>query len=145
MPVISYTSVSDKPPLLAVACKPQGFTCRLALKARAFSLSVLGRNQKEAMSLLATISGAKVKDKLSEAGLKHATGAKLKVPVIGSAIATIECRLKTSKRFGDHLLLVGKVEAAYASKAFVEFWDFSNYMPILYTGWRDGLTTYPGH
>lgn len=144
MPVVSYASVSDSPPLVAVACNPGGFTCKLALKAGSFSLSVLGRNRADVVSHLATTSGSKVKDKLADSGLKHAEGKKLKVPVLEDAVATLECRLISKRRLGDHLLLVGRVEEAHAGDAFKEFWDFSRYRPLLYAGWRGGLTTYPG-
>jgi flavin reductase (DIM6/NTAB) family NADH-FMN oxidoreductase RutF len=144
MPVASYASISDTPPLVAVACNPRGFTCKLALNAGSFSLSVLDRNQAGAISLLATLSGAKAKDKLADAGLKHGIGVKAKVPVIEAALATMECKLQSKKKLGDHLLLVARVEAAYASGAFADFWDFSKYRPLLYTGWRGGLTTYSG-
>lgn len=142
MPVVSYLSVSDKPPMVGVGCIPKGFTCKLALKASAFSLSVLDRSRADALSKLATLSGAKVKDKLSEVGLAHTTGKKAKAPVLEDALGTIECSLKSSLRLGDHLLLVGRVEAAYAADAFTDFWDFDRYTPMLYTGWKGGLSLY---
>lgn len=142
MPVVSYASVSDKPPMIAVACNPEGFTCKLALRARSFSLSLLDRGHVDAFARLATLSGAKVRDKLSDAGLEHVAGRKLKVPVIKLASATLECRLKAKEKTGDHLLLVGIVESAYSNAAFTDFWDYSKYRPLLYTGWRDGMTTY---
>lgn len=43
---------------------------------------------------------------------------------------------------GDHFLLVGRVEACRATGDFSDFWGFKKYKPILYTGWRDGMTTY---
>ena len=144
MPVVSYLSASDRPPTVGVACKPEGFTCKLALRARSFSLSVLDRAQAEAMGRLASVSGAKVKDKLSEVGLAHRPGEKLRVPVPEAAVAAIECRLKSSTRVGDHLVLFGRVEAAHASESFKESWDFARYRPILYTGWQEGLTLYRG-
>lgn len=144
MPVVSYASVSDDPPMVAVACNPKGFTCKLAVKARSFSLSLLDRGQVEAFARLASISGAKVQDKLADAGFEYTAGSKLKVPVIRGAYATLECRLKSIKKTGDHLLLVAKVEGAYSMDAFTDFWDYSKYKPLLYTGWREGMTTYPG-
>ena len=144
MPVVSYASVSDAPPIVVVACNPGGFTCKLALRARSFSLSLLDRGRIAAFERLATVSGAKVKDKLADAGLEHATGKKLKVPVIRGAPATLECGLRSARKAGDHLLLSGRVVASYTTGAFTDFWDFSSYKPLLYTGWRDGMTTYPG-
>lgn len=144
MPVVSYASVSDSPPLVAVACNPRSFTCKLALKASSFSLCILDQDHANAVSKLAATSGSKVKDKLVDAGLKHHPGLKLKVPVIRGADATLECTLKDQWMLGDHMLLVGLVEAASASEAFNDFWDFGKYHPLLYTGWREGLTTMPG-
>ena len=144
MPVVSYLSVSDVPPTIGVSCMAKGFTCRLALKARCFSLSVLDRSHAGAMSSLATVSGAKVKDKLNEVGLAYAPGRRAKVPVLVDSVATIECRLTSSRKMGDHLLLMARVEAAYASASFTDFWDYAKYSPLLYTGWKEGLTLFPG-
>lgn len=144
MPVVSYLSVSEKPPMVGVACAPKSFTCKLALRARAFSLSVLDRRNAGAMSGLATSSGAGVKDKLSEVGLAHRRGKKARVPVLRDAVATVECALRSSRKVGDHLILMGRVESAYASEAFTDAWDYAKYAPILYTGWREGLTLFPG-
>lgn len=144
MPVVSYALVSDRPPMIVVACKPEGFTCKLAAEARAFSLSLLDRRRLGAFARLSTVSGSKVKDKLADAGLDHAPGTKLKVPAIRDSFATLECRLKSTRKTGDHLLLLAQVEGVYASGAFSDFWDFSRYKPLLYTGWREGMTTYPG-
>jgi len=143
MPVVSYTSVSDSPPMVAVSSAPSHYTCKLVLEAGSFSLCILDRDQAGAVARLASVSGSEVLDKLSDAGLNYSRGEKLKVPVIQGSAATLECRLKAKLRFGDHLLLVGEVRAARASGAFDGFWDFAMYRPLLYTGWREGLTTLP--
>jgi flavin reductase (DIM6/NTAB) family NADH-FMN oxidoreductase RutF len=142
MPVVSYASVSDAPALVAVSCRPEGFTCGLARKARSFSLSILEKAHAGALERLATGSGAKVSDKLREAGLAYAVGGTLKVPVLDDAVATLECSLRYSRKFGDHVLLVAKVEDAWASEAFTDSWDFARYRPLLYSGWKGGLTIF---
>ena len=144
MPVVSYASVSDSPPMVAVACNPDGFTCKLAQRAGSFSLSVLDREYLTAMGRLATVSGAKVKDKLRDAGLEHGRGSVLNVPVVKASSATLECKLGSRKRTGDHLLLVAEVRAARSRGAFTDSWDYAQYKPLLYTGWKGGMTTYPG-
>jgi flavin reductase (DIM6/NTAB) family NADH-FMN oxidoreductase RutF len=144
MPVVSYTSVSDSPPMVAVSSAPSHYTCKLVLEAGCFSLCILDRDHAGAIARLASVSGSKVEDKLADAGLKYTRGEKLKVPAIGASAATLECSLKAKRRFGDHLLLVGEIRAARATGAFDGFWDFGRYRPLLYTGWRDGLTTLPG-
>lgn len=143
MPVVAYVSLSESPPLLGVSCNPFAFTYKLCVQARAFSLCLLDRKHLGAMERLATVSGAKVKDKLTEVGLQYKTGSKVRTPVITDSAASIECRLVSRKKLGDHVLLVGKVEASRASKDFSDFWEFKGYKPILYTGWREGMTTYP--
>lgn len=142
MPVVSYASVSDAPPLVAVGCNPAAFTCKLVLKSRAFSLSLLGSSHLATVGRLAEVRGSSVKDKLAAVGLAHTKGAKVPVPVIDGAEATLECKVRRTVRTGDHLLLIGRVMAAQASSAFSDFWDFRRYSPILYTGWKDGMTTY---
>ena len=144
MPVVSYTSVSDSPPMVAVSSVPSHFTCKLVLEAKCFSLCILDREGAGAIARLASVSGAKVEDKLADAGLEYSKGEKLKVPIIKGSAATLECSLVAKRKFGDHLLLVGEVRAASATEAFDGFWDFSSYRPLLYTGWREGLTTLPG-
>jgi len=144
MPVVSYTSVSDSPPMVAVSSVPSHYTCKLVLEAGCFSLCILDRNYAGAVARLASVSGAKTEDKLTDAGLKYTRGEKLKVPVIKDASGILECSLTGKRRFGDHLLLMGEVRAARASDAFDGFWDFAKYRPLLYTGWREGLTTLPG-
>jgi flavin reductase (DIM6/NTAB) family NADH-FMN oxidoreductase RutF len=142
MPVVSYASVSVSPPLIAVACKPVSYTLKLVLSARAFSLCLVDRSQIHAMERLAAKSGRDIVNKLTESGLRHTTGTRLDIPVIEGADATLECQLHSQRRLGDHVFIVGLVKACYASDKFSDFWNFKLYRPILYTGWRAGLTTY---
>lgn len=144
MPVVSYASVSTEPPLVAVGCKSGGFTLELALGSNAFSLCLLDRRYLKAIETLATTSGKGVEDKLAHAGLSHSQGREVEAPVIKEADATLECTLHSKRKLGDHILLVGQVELCYASGSFSDFWDFRRYRPILYTGWRDGMSTYSG-
>ncbi|MBI3841125.1 MAG: flavin reductase [Thaumarchaeota archaeon] len=143
MPVVSYASVSSSPPMVAVACAPGSYTCRLATRARAFSLCILGKKELGSVERLAATSGSTHRDKLTYAGLAHERGRCLDVPVISSAAAVLECALSARKKLGDHLLLVGEVRASFASRAFSDFWDFRKYKPILYAGWKDRMTNYP--
>jgi flavin reductase (DIM6/NTAB) family NADH-FMN oxidoreductase RutF len=142
MPVVSYASVSASPPLVVVACRPGSFTLKVALASKAFSLCLLDRRQVPAMERLGTTSGRDVADKLMDAGLSYTKGLKMDVPVVGGAEATLECRLHSKRRLGDHVLLIGLVKACYTSAKFRDFWDFRLYRPVLYTGWRGGMTTY---
>jgi len=146
MPVVSYAQISNSPSLVAVSCDPNAFTYKLTSKASAFSLSLLGLSMLRQVELLAKIRGGEVTDKLQEAGLRHTVGEVIDVPVLDGAMATIECSVESRNKKGDHVLLIGKVEACYAIEEFNDFWTFRRYKPILYTGWRGGMTVYnPRH
>lgn len=142
MPVVSYASVSEVPSLVAVSCAPLAFTYLVIAKSRLFSLCFLDRSQTRAVEFLATHSGRGTDDKLADSGLSHRPGRKLDVPVVKESVASLECSLWARRRLGDHVLIVGKVEAAYASADFADYWRFRKYEPILYTGWQGRLTTY---
>ena len=142
MPVVAYAMASVVPPVVSVSCNPDAFTLKLALKARAFALCLLKSEGLTSMEKLATISGAKVRDKLQEAGIRYRTGAAAKAPVITDSAAVLECTLRSSRRVGDHVLILGTVRASRAIEDFEEFWAYRDYEPILYAGWKDGMTTY---
>ena len=144
MPVVSYASVSEKPSLVAVSCNPQSYTCKLAVKGRAFSLCLLDADRTDDVAKLATISGRGSVDKLKDAGIRYSPGPELGLPILDGSEASMELRLKSKLPIGDHLLLLGLIVSAVASDAFGDYWDFRQYSPILYAGWRDGLTTYSG-
>jgi flavin reductase (DIM6/NTAB) family NADH-FMN oxidoreductase RutF len=140
MPVVSYASISEDPPLVAVSCNPGATTYRTVMKSRLFSLCFLDRSRASAVEYLATHSGRTTRDKLLDAGLEHGRGLRLDVPIIENCVASLECTLSAKRKFGDHVLIVGTVEAALASDDFDEYWRFVDYRPILYTGWQGKLT-----
>lgn len=142
MPVVSYTSLSEAPALLGVSCSPDAFTYRLITRSRLFSLCLVDRDQVQAIEFLASHSGRNSRDKLADSGLSHRRGSKLDVPVVLESVASLECSLMTRKRLGDHVLIVGKVEAAHVSGDFNGYWRFRSYKPVLYTGWQGHLTTF---
>lgn len=143
MPVVSYLSLSMRPPIVGVACFPSGFTRGLAVKSGAFSLSVLDSKRVGQMSKLAETSGSRTKTKVRDSGLTAVKGPTLGTPIIKEALASLECRLLDNVEMGDHVLMTGEVVSARAKKAFKDYWDYRSYSPILYAGWRKGsMTTY---
>ena len=142
MPVVSYASLSASPPLVGVSCDPRAFTYIMIAKAGIFSLCFLDRKHLSAVEFLATHSGRISADKLADSGLGHHNGTRLDVPVITESVASLECALVAKKKFGDHVLVVGEVEAARASADFGEYWRFNTYRPILYAGWQGRLSTF---
>lgn len=143
MPVVSCLALSESPPMVGVACNPTSFTYWLLRKSGTFSLCWLDRRWARGMEYLASKSGrGGSADKVHEAGLRHKKGRVLNVPVLSESEAAMECTVASTLGFGDHILVVGRVESAYASSDFRDYWRFRTYEPILYTGWHGGLGYY---
>ena len=142
MPVVSIVSLSNNPPNIGVASSPQHSTHQAIVKVKCFSLSWVDASLVRALEVLGTTPHSAV-DKLQSAGLKHARGRTLDVPMVEGAVASLECALYARQTLGDHELLVGKVQDARASEDFQEYWRFQEYNPVLYAGIREGsFTTY---
>ncbi len=137
MPVVSMVSLSNSPPLIGVASSPEHSTHQAIVSVRCFSLSWVDASMVRALQVLGTTPHGAV-DKLHSAGLKHARGKTLDVPIVEGAVASLECTLYARQALGDHELLVGKVQDARASDDFNEYWRFQKYDPVLYAGMQEG-------
>jgi flavin reductase (DIM6/NTAB) family NADH-FMN oxidoreductase RutF len=137
MPVVSVISLSNDPPLIGVSSSPEHSTHAAIVRARCFSLSWVDASLKGALEVLGTTAHS-TPDKLQSAGLRHARGNALDVPVIEGAAASLECSLYARQSLGDHELLVGMVRDARASEDFQGYWRFESYTPVLYVGIQDG-------
>lgn len=142
MPVISYSSLSGKPPLFGVSCAKGSFTLDVVRASKEFSVCLLGESHAKAIELLASGRGKAGSDKLEGAGLRHRRGRTVRAPVILGSVAVLECSLQRIVKTGDHVLIVGRVKAALASDDFRAYWSFSSYRPMLYAGWRNGVELY---
>jgi flavin reductase (DIM6/NTAB) family NADH-FMN oxidoreductase RutF len=137
MPVVSITSLSNDPPLIAFSSSPKHLTHEAIIKARCFSVSWVDASLRRAIEVLGT-TPHRAGDKLQSAGLKHARGRTLDVPIIEGSVASLECSLYLRQAIGDHELLVGKVQDARAVDDFQGYWRFQTYSPVLYAGTQDG-------
>jgi len=137
MPVVSIIALSNSPPLVGVASTPSHATHQAIVNVRSFSLSWVDASLVHSLEVLGTTPHAAV-DKLQTAGLKHSRGKSLDVPIVEGAVAALECVLYAKQTLGDHVLLVGKVHAAWASEDFQEYWKFEKYQPVLYNGIQEG-------
>lgn len=137
MPVVSVISLSNSPPLIGVSSSPQHSTHQAIVKVRCFSLSWVDASLVRSLEVLGTTPHGG-EDKLQSAGLKHARGRTLDVPIVEGAVASLECALYARQALGDHELLVGSVQDARASEDFQEYWRFQEYDPVLYAGIQEG-------
>jgi flavin reductase (DIM6/NTAB) family NADH-FMN oxidoreductase RutF len=128
--------VSFDPLLLAISINPDNASYPILHSGRTFTVNVLKRDQLELARRLGTRSG-RDEDKL--AGLSWRPGRR-GAPVLGDALAWLECELQSSAPAGDHELVVGRVTdgAILAAEA----------KPMTYadTGAMDGSAAlYPEH
>ena len=101
--VNSFTSVSLEPLLVLVCLDRQLSGLELFLKSRHFAVNVL----KEEQAALAEHFAARGSDRSLGIDGSGATG----IPILEGSLATLECRLRDTCPGGDHLIILGEVEA----------------------------------
>lgn len=100
----SFTSVSLDPPLLLV-CAAHGVSALPAIRAtRAFGVNVLSIDQEH------------VSRRFTQRGIDRFAGATwqrgpLGVPLLGGACAAFECVVQQDIEAGDHVILIGRIDA----------------------------------
>ena len=100
----SFTSVSLDPPLLLVCPGKSLSSYDTFARCRHFAVNVLEAQQKDVANIFAGDQGdrfAKVAHKTNASG----------VPLISSALAQFSCATEQCVEAGDHLILIGRVEA----------------------------------
>jgi flavin reductase (DIM6/NTAB) family NADH-FMN oxidoreductase RutF len=109
MTVASFASLSLNPPLVLV-CIDKGVKTHDAIAAQGqFAVNILGQGQTDISLRFAT----KADDKFTGVAMRPG---KSGLPLIESALATLECSLRDQLPGGDHTIFVGEVEHA----AFIE-------------------------
>jgi flavin reductase (DIM6/NTAB) family NADH-FMN oxidoreductase RutF len=139
MPAVSCVSVSNKPPLLALAIFRISRTGSIIKKSRRFSINWINfRNQKLRKSVvdLAKSGAAEQPDKLKANRVSYRL--EKDIPILSDNVAYALCELSRMVRTGDHELFVAKVKDARASNEFRDYWKFKTYKPILYLGSERG-------
>lgn len=100
----SFTSVSLDPPLVLICIGRTASSFTAFASADRFAVSILTEHQKDVSGLFAS----KAPDKFDRASWRReATGA----PVLNDALGWLDCTLHQSVEAGDHIILIGKVEA----------------------------------
>ncbi|MBZ8117567.1 flavin reductase family protein [Roseovarius sp. LXJ103] len=106
----SFTSVSLDPPLLLVCIAKSASSCDAFCEAEHFAVNVLSEEQKQVSGLFASRSD----DKFAQAD--WTVGAH-DLPLIPGSIATFVCARQEVIDAGDHVVLMGLVEAAQTHDA----------------------------
>ncbi len=101
--------VTATPPLIAISCNKDNFTCGLIEKSRRFSISILKQETKADLIGLFGYKSGKQIDKF--ASTDHFTSEKGTPIVTEDTIAWFECAVTQLVDVGSHLLFIAEIEA----------------------------------
>ena len=100
--VASFASLSLNPPLVLVCINKSSSSHDPIVKSQKFGVSILGSDQEAISGRFAARGGDKF------AGLDVRRGS-TGVPLVGNALATLECRVHEQVIGGDHSIFIGEV------------------------------------
>jgi flavin reductase (DIM6/NTAB) family NADH-FMN oxidoreductase RutF len=100
--VASFASLSLNPPLVLVCINKSSSSHDPIVKSQKFGVSILGSDQEAISGRFAARGGDKF------AGLDVRRGS-IGVPLVGNALATLECRVHEQVVGGDHSIFIGEV------------------------------------
>ncbi|WKX72084.1 flavin reductase family protein [Streptomyces sp. XD-27] len=110
----SFTSLSLEPPLVAFMVARTSTTWPRIARAGVFCVNVLGAGQRELCRAFA-VSGARCADKF--AGVAYVPSAATGSPLLDGVPAWIDSTIHAVHTGGDHLVVVGRVEALGTDEA----------------------------
>jgi flavin reductase (DIM6/NTAB) family NADH-FMN oxidoreductase RutF len=109
MTVSAFTEVSLSPPLVLVCADKRSNTHAMIAASRIFAVNILAHDQ----SALSNKFASKTQEDVRFVDLDYGAGA-TGAPLIGGALASLDCRLVAAHDHGDHVVYVGEVvEARY--------------------------------
>ena len=114
--VNSFTSVSCDPPLVSVCIDLRCSVLPALSSATHFGINVLSDRQRDMSVRFAEVCDARFD------GIEWHRGAS-GVPLLGGVLASFECRVHSALELGDHILMIGHVEAVdvYAGSPLLYF------------------------
>ncbi|MFD8198573.1 flavin reductase family protein [Streptomyces sp. NPDC003470] len=115
MTATAFMSVSLDPPLVLVSLREGSRMDDLLAEQPVWAVSVLSESQRHVAGRFAM--KGRVSDRLLFADLDCARGEVSGAPLVGGALATLECRTERRVPAGDHTLVIGRVLTASAPSA----------------------------
>ncbi|WP_435189434.1 flavin reductase family protein [Streptomyces sp. bgisy126] len=115
MTATAFTSVSLDPPLVLISLRNGSRMDDLLTDVPVWAVSVLSENQRHVAGRFSMKN--RVSDRLLFADLPYTRGGASGAPLMGGALAVLECRTENRVVAGDHTLVVGRVLTAGASPA----------------------------
>ncbi|WP_411071216.1 flavin reductase family protein [Streptomyces sp. cmx-4-25] len=115
MTATAFTSVSLDPPLVLISLRNGSRMDDLLTEVPVWAVSVLSENQRHVAGRFSMKN--RVSDRLLFTDLPYTRGGASGAPLVGGALAVLECRTENRVVAGDHTLVVGRVLTAGASPA----------------------------
>ncbi|GAA3164758.1 MULTISPECIES: flavin reductase family protein [Streptomyces] len=110
MTATAFVSVSLDPPLVMVSVRNDSRMDDLLAQQPLWAVSVLSEGQRHIAGRFAM--KGRISDQLLFADIPHTTGEATGAPLIGGALANLECRTEQRVVAGDHTLVIGRVLTA---------------------------------
>ncbi|MFP3991652.1 flavin reductase family protein [Streptomyces sp. E11-3] len=110
MTATAFVSVSLDPPLVMVSLREGSRMDDLLAEQPLWGVSVLAESQRHIAGRFAM--KGRISDRLLFADIPYARGEVSGSPLVGGALATLECRTEQIVRAGDHTLVIGRVLSA---------------------------------
>jgi flavin reductase (DIM6/NTAB) family NADH-FMN oxidoreductase RutF len=114
IPLGWHMQTSFNPLMIAISVGHTRYSHKLIAGCGEFVLAVASEQMADETLFCGTRSGRNV-DKFSGAKLTALPARLVKPPLVGEAVANLECRVVSSHETGDHTIFVGEVVAAHAS------------------------------
>lgn len=109
MTATAFLSVSLDPPLVLVSLRNDSRMDDLLAEVPVWAVSLLSESQRHVAGRFAM--KGRVSDRLLFADLPYTRGSHSGAPLVGGALATLECRTESRVVAGDHTLVIGRVLA----------------------------------
>lgn len=115
MTATAFMSVSLDPPLVLVSLREGSRMDDLLDEQPLWAVSVLSESQRHVAGRFAM--KGRISDRLLFEDLPHVRGEVTGAPLMGGALATLECRTEQRVTAGDHTLVIGRVLTARVPSA----------------------------
>jgi flavin reductase (DIM6/NTAB) family NADH-FMN oxidoreductase RutF len=115
MTATAFMSVSLDPPLVLVSLRDGSRMDDLLADQPLWAVSVLAESQRHIAGRFAM--KGRISDRLLFEDIPYARGTATGAPLVGGALATLECRTEQRVTAGDHTLVIGRVLTASVPSA----------------------------
>ena len=115
MTATAFMSVSLDPPLVLVSLRDGARMDDLLAEQPLWAVSVLAESQRHIAGRFAM--KGRISDRLLFEDIPYVRGEVTGAPLVGGALATLECRTEQRVAAGDHTLVIGRVLTAHVPSA----------------------------